>query len=62
MFALIRDCFAWMPPLLFLLVSGVCGIFATVCFFQVIKLIADILGFLAQALGGIFGKILALFT
>lgn len=60
-FAFIRECFAWLPTPLAVVVNATITIFLVITAVQVIKLIVDLVDFLAKVLGGIFTKVVQLF-
>lgn len=60
-FAFIRECFSWLPTPLAVVVNATITIFLVITAVQVIKLIVDLVDFLAKVLGGIFTKVVQLF-
>lgn len=60
-FSLIRECFTWLPTPLSVLVNAVITIFLVVVAVQVLKLVLDLIEFLAKVLGGVFAKVVSLF-
>lgn len=60
-FAFIRECFTWLPLPLSIVVNATITIFLIIAAVQVIKLIIDLVDFLAKVLGGIFTKVVRLF-
>ena len=60
-FSFIRECFTWLPTPLSVLVNAVITIFLVVVAVQVLKLVLDLIEFLAKVLGGIFAKVVSLF-
>lgn len=60
-FSFIRECFTWLPTSLFIVVNTTITIFLIISAVQVIKLIIDLVDFLAKVLGGIFAKVVQLF-
>lgn len=60
-FTMIRECFTWLPTPLSLLVNATITIFVVIVAVQVIKLLIDLLEFLARIFGGIFTKVVQLF-
>lgn len=60
-FSFIRECFAWLPTPLSVLVNAVITIFLVVVAVQVLKLVLDLIEFLAKVLGGVFAKVVSLF-
>lgn len=60
-FAFIRECFTWLPTPLSVLVNAVITIFLVVVAVQVLKLVLDLIEFLAKVLGGVFAKVVSLF-
>lgn len=60
-FSFIRECFTWLPTPLSVLVNAVITIFLVVVAVQVLKLILDLIEFLAKVLGGVFAKVVSLF-
>ena len=60
-FSFIRECFTWLPTPLSVLVNAVITIFLVVVAVQVLKLVLDLVEFLAKVLGGVFAKVVGLF-
>ena len=60
-FSFIRECFTWLPTPLSVLVDAVITIFLVVVAVQVLKLVLDLIEFLAKVLGGVFAKVVSLF-
>lgn len=60
-FSFIRECFTWLPTPLSVLVNAVITIFLVVVAVQVLKLVLDLIEFLAKVLGGVFAKVVNLF-
>lgn len=60
-FQFIRECFSWLPLPLSVLVNAVITIFLVVVAVQVLKLVLDLIEFLAKVLGGVFAKVVSLF-
>ena len=60
-FSFIRECFTWLPTPLSVLVNAVITIFLIVVAVQVLKLVLDLIEFLAKVLGGVFAKVVSLF-
>ena len=60
-FGFIRECFSWLPLPLSIVVTATITIFLIIVAVQVIKLIIDLVDFLAKVLGGIFAKVVQLF-
>ena len=60
-FGFIRECFSWLPLPLSIVVNATITIFLLIVAVQVIKLIIDLVDFLAKVLGGIFAKVVQLF-
>lgn len=60
-FLFIRECFAWLPAPLFVLVNAVITVFLIIVAVQVIKLIIDLIEFILRVLGGAFVKVVHLF-
>lgn len=60
-FGFIRECFSWLPLPLSIVVNATITIFLIIVAVQVIKLIIDLVDFLAKVLGGIFAKVVQLF-
>lgn len=60
-FSFIRECFTWLPTPLSVLVNAVITIFLVVVAVQVLKLVLDLIEFLAKVLGGVFAKVVRLF-
>ncbi len=60
-FSFIRECFTWLPTPLSVLVNAVITIFLVVVAVQVLKLVLDLIEFLAKVLGGVFAKVVSLF-
>lgn len=60
-FSFIRECFTWLPAPLSVLVNAVITIFLVVVAVQVLKLVLDLIEFLAKVLGGVFAKVVSLF-
>ena len=60
-FGFIRECFSWLPLPLSIVVNAIITIFLIIVAVQVIKLIIDLVDFLAKVLGGIFAKVVQLF-
>lgn len=61
-FSFIRECFTWLPTPLSVLVNAVViTIFLVVVAVQVLKLVLDLIEFLAKVLGGVFAKVVSLF-
>lgn len=60
-FQMIRECFTWLPTPLSLLVNASITIFVVIVAVQVIKLLVDLVEFLAKIFGGIFAKVVQLF-
>lgn len=60
-FSFIRECFTWLPTPLSVLVNAVITIFLVVVAVQVLKLVLDLVEFLAKVLGGVFAKVVSLF-
>lgn len=60
-FSFIRECFTWLPTPLSVLVNAVITIFLVVVAVQVLKLLLDLIEFLAKVLGGVFAKVVSLF-
>ncbi len=60
-FSFIRECFTWLPTPLLIVVNATITIFLIIVAVQVIKLIIDLVDFLAKVLGGIFTKVVRLF-
>lgn len=60
-FSFIRECFTWLPTPLSVLVNSVITIFLVVVAVQVLKLVLDLIEFLAKVLGGVFAKVVSLF-
>lgn len=60
-FSFIRECFTWLPMPLSIVVNATITIFLIIVAVQVIKLIIDLVDFLAKVLGGIFIKVVRLF-
>ena len=60
-FSFIRECFSWLPLPLSIIVNATITVFLIIVAVQVIKLIIDLVDFLAQVLGGIFAKVVQLF-
>ena len=56
-FQFIRECFSWLPLPLSVLVNAVITIFLVVVAVQVLKLVLDLIEFLAKVLGGVFAKV-----
>ena len=62
MFALIMQMFAWMPSGLRILAASVFVVFLVFVAVAIIKAIYGLLQFLVGLLGGMLGKVVALFT
>ena len=62
MFALIFDLFSWMPFGLQILACSVFVVFLVFVAVAIIKVIYGLLQFLVGLLGGMLGKVVALFT
>ena len=60
-FCFIRECFSWLPLPLSIIVNATITVFLIIVAVQVIKLIIDLVDFLAKVLGGIFAKVVQLF-
>lgn len=60
-FSFIRECFSWLPTPLSVVVNAVITVFLIIVAVQVIKLLLDLVEFLAKVLGGIFAKVVQLF-
>lgn len=60
-FSFIRGCFSWLPLPLSIIVNATITVFLIIVAVQVIKLIIDLVDFLAKVLGGIFAKVVQLF-
>lgn len=60
-FTMIRECFTWMPKPLFAMVNAAITIFVVIVAVQVLKLLIDLVEFLAKVFGGIFTKVVQLF-
>lgn len=60
-FSFIRECFTWLPTPPSIVVNATITIFVIIVAVQVIKLIIDLVDFLAKVLGGIFAKVVQLF-
>ena len=60
-FSFIRERFTWLPTPLSIVVNATITIFLIIVAVQVIKLIIDLVDFLAKVLGGIFTKVVRLF-
>lgn len=60
-FQFIRECFSWLPLPLSVLVNAVITIFLVIVAVQVLKLVLDLIEFLAKVLGGVFAKVVSLF-
>lgn len=60
-FSFIRECFSWLPTPLSVVVNAVITVFLIIAAVQVIKLLLDLVDFLAKVLGGIFAKVVQLF-
>lgn len=60
-FGFIRECFSWLPLPLSIIVNATITVFLIIVAVQVIKLIIDLVDFLAKVLGGIFTKVVQLF-
>ena len=60
-FSFIRECFTWLPTPLSVLVNAVITIFLVVVAVQVLKLVLDLIEFLAKVLGGVFAQVVSLF-
>ena len=60
-FSFIRECFSWLPLPLSIIVNATIMVFLIIVAVQVIKLIIDLVDFLAKVLGGIFAKVVQLF-
>lgn len=60
-FQFIRECFSWLPLPLSIVVNAIITIFLIIVAVQVIKLIIDLVDFLAKILGGVFAKVVQLF-
>lgn len=61
-FSFIRSTFGWMPFTLQLLVSAIFSIFIIFVAISLLKAIARLIEFLVNILGGVFGKVVALFV
>lgn len=61
MFSFMRECFTWMPLPLYILVNAVITIFVVIVAVQVLKLLVDLVEFLAKIIGGVFTKVVRLF-
>ena len=62
MLSLVDLCFGWLPPSLRVLVSAVICIFGILVFFDVVKLIFELLHFFLDVIAGLFGKVVAFFV
>lgn len=60
-FQFIRECFSWLPLPLSIVVNATITVFLIIVAVQVIKLIIDLVDFLAKILGGVFAKVVQLF-
>ena len=60
-FSFIRECFSWLHLPLSIIVNSTITVFLIIVAVQVIKLIIDLVDFLAKVLGGIFTKVVQLF-
>ena len=60
-FQFIRECFSWLPLPLSIVVNAIITVFLIIVAVQVIKLIIDLVDFLAKILGGVFAKVVQLF-
>lgn len=60
-FSFIRECFTWLPTPLSVLVNAVVTVFLIVVAVQTLKLVLDLVEFLAKVLGGVFAKVVSLF-
>ena len=60
-FSFIREFFSWLPLPLSIIVNATITVFLIIVAVQVIKLIIDLVDFLAKVLGGIFAKVVQLF-
>ena len=60
-FSFIREGFSWLPLPLSIIVNATITVFLIIVAVQVIKLIIDLVDFLAKVLGGIFAKVVQLF-
>ena len=54
--------FSWLPLPLFALVSAVFTVFFLIVLFKIIKVIMEIVGFLANIFGGILAKVVGFFV
>lgn len=57
-----RSCFYWLPTPLYLLVSAIFTVFAVIVAVQVIKLLASIIRFIVDVLGGLWVKVVQFFV
>ena len=62
MFALVSEMFSWMPNGLRVLAASVFVVFIVFVAVAIIKAIYGLLQFLVGLLGGLLGKVVALFT
>ena len=60
--AFMKSAFSWLPVPLSLLVGYVFTVFLLVVLFQAIKVIMEIVGFLANIFGGILAKVVGFFV
>lgn len=62
MFAFFESCFLWLPLPLYLLVCAIFTVFAVIVAIQVIKLLASIIKFIVDVLGGLWTKVVGFFV
>lgn len=61
-FALINGMFGWLPTSLRVLVSAIFAIFSIFVAVALLKAVYNLLQFIFNALGGLLGKVVSLFT
>lgn len=61
-FALINGMFDWLPASLRVLVSAIFAIFSIFVAVALLKAVYNLLQFIFNALGGLLGKVVSLFT